>query len=112
MQTEQIHELNHNERKGEDCARKEFLSPPVIYYLPFKIGALLWFFTVTSLSRWCYYFIFLLHTCQICYLVSYASEAPLVWERAADSVCRVSFGCGSFFAVRLSLVILWAGFGI
>ena len=35
-----------------------------------------------------------------------------LWERAADSVCHVSFGCGSFCAVRLSLVILWAGFGI
>ena len=31
--------LNHNERKGEDWARKEFLSPPVIYYLPFQVGA-------------------------------------------------------------------------
>ena len=30
----------------------------------------------------------------------------------ADSVCHVSFGCGSFCAVRLSLVILWARFGI
>ena len=39
MQTEQIHVLNHNERKGEDWARKEFLSPPVIYYLPFQVGA-------------------------------------------------------------------------
>ena len=39
MQTEQIHVLNHNEWKGEDWARKEFLSPPVIYYLPFKVGA-------------------------------------------------------------------------
>ena len=65
-----------------------------------------------SLSRWCYYFIFLLYTCQICYLVSKASESPLVLERAADSVCHVSFDCGSFCAVRLSLVILWAGFGI
>ena len=26
MQTEQIHVLNHNERKGEDWARKEFLK--------------------------------------------------------------------------------------
>ena len=39
MQTEKIHVLNHNERKGEDWARKEFLSPPVIYYLPFQVGA-------------------------------------------------------------------------
>ena len=39
MQTEQIHVLNHYERKGEDWARKEFLSPPVIYYLPFQVGA-------------------------------------------------------------------------
>ena len=39
MQTEQIHMLNHNERKGEDWARKEFLSPPVNYYLPFQVGA-------------------------------------------------------------------------
>ena len=50
-----------------------------------------------SLSRWCYYFIFLLHTCQICYLVSLASESPLVWERAADSVCHVSFLCSTSF---------------
>ena len=39
-------------------------------------------------------------------------RVPLVLERAADSVCHVSFGCGSFCAVHLSLVILWAGFGI
>ena len=39
MQTKQIHVLNHNERKGEDWAREEFLSPPVIYYLPFQVGA-------------------------------------------------------------------------
>ena len=39
-------------------------------------------------------------------------QSPLVWERAADSVCHVSFGCGSFCAVRLSLVIMWAVFGI
>ena len=40
MQTEQIHVLNHNERKGEDWAHKEFFSPPVIYHLPFQVGAL------------------------------------------------------------------------
>ena len=39
MQTEQIHVLNHNERKGEDWARKEFLNPQVIYYLSFQVGA-------------------------------------------------------------------------
>ena len=39
MQTEQIHVLNHNERKGEDWALKKFLSPPVNYYLPFQVGA-------------------------------------------------------------------------
>ena len=65
---------------------------------------------------YCYEFVtlmllfhFLLYTCHIGYL---ASESPLVWERASDSVCHVSFGCGSFCAVRPSLVILWAGFGI
>ena len=70
MQTEQINVLNHNERKGEDWARKEFLSPPVIYYLPFQVGA----FVVVL---YCYEFVtlvllfhFLLYTCQIFYLVA------------------------------------------
>ena len=39
MPTEHIHVLNNNERKGEDWARKEFLSPPVIYYFPLQAGA-------------------------------------------------------------------------
>ena len=50
MQTEQIHVLNHNERKDEDRARKEFLSPPVIYYLPFQVGTFV-------VALYCYEFV-------------------------------------------------------
>ena len=50
MQTEQIHALNHNERKGEDWVRKEFLSPPVNYYLSFQVGAFV-------VALYCYEFV-------------------------------------------------------
>ena len=78
MQTEQIHVLNHNERKGEDWARKEFLRPPVIYYLPFQVGAfvvvlycyefvtlvLLFLFSITYVSNFLFCFIgFRVTTC-------------------------------------------------
>ena len=112
MQTEQIHVLNHNERKGEDWARKEFLSPTVIYYLLFQVGA---FVVVLN----CYEFVTLVLLFH--FSITYVSNlffgfigfrVATSLGRAADSVCHVSFGCGSFCAVRLSLVILWAGFGI
>ena len=105
--------LNHNERKGEDWARKEFLSPPVIYYLPFQVGAFI-------VVLYCYEFVTLvllfhfsiIHVSYFLFGFIGFHLLPLVWESAADSVCHVSFGCVSFCAVRLSLVILWAGFGI